>query len=454
MHTTEEFEHLLNRENVVAVYWDEEAEVVRVIVTEKVPEDELREGDIVANAVSRDVETDVLDAGLGRDKDAFEPFGTDGEAQLEPTTPQPPKARYRPIKAGVSEIHQSSTAATAGHYPALVVDAENGYWSDDVAKGDLVRISNNHVYARRNLAEYGDYIIQPSPYDGGSVNDTSGTLAGYVPLADGVRVDVAARTSDPEMDTLGGFNLPEEWPTRVVRDPAEYLALVGQSVHKSGRTTGVSTGSVLAHDASARVRFGDGLGVLTLKGQIIAGDMSKGGDSGSPIYTTTGALVGHLFAGSDRFTIINRADAIEAEFGVKLLTGSPQRPGSDGGWLHPDFLRRVWAYIRSVVGERLRTNVYLSGIRRRVDAVVDPDPIATGTQGPWVIEAATSTSMLLKKLGYVLVYATQFQNARPVLVVPEKADIDPEERDAVAHHATVLTELEAIDYFEEELSAA
>ncbi len=181
-----------------------------------------------------------------------------------------------------------------------------------------------------NKGEFGEPVIQPSPMDGGSMpDDKTGELRGYVTVEDGALVDVAARSVDPEQESPEYYKLDDSWPTSVRRE--DYRSLKGQTVTKSGRTTGVTQGDVKATGASVRVNYGEA-GTITLRDQLIAGPMSKGGDSGSPVFLdSTGELVGLLFAGSARQTIFSKIAAVESELGVELLTEEPGEGGSGGG---------------------------------------------------------------------------------------------------------------------------
>ena len=57
-------------------------------------------------------------------------------------------------------------------------------------------------------------------------------------------------------------------------------AYLGMKVEKSGRTTEFSTGEITLLDATVRVNYG-GNKIATFEDQIITGNMSAGGDSGS-----------------------------------------------------------------------------------------------------------------------------------------------------------------------------
>ena len=63
------------------------------------------------------------------------------------------------------------------------------------------------------------------------------------------------------------------------------IAMPGMSVVKSGRTTGVTFGTVQASNATVNVDYGPGCGVARFMGQIIItpGNFSAAGDSGSAV---------------------------------------------------------------------------------------------------------------------------------------------------------------------------
>jgi hypothetical protein len=82
-------------------------------------------------------------------------------------------------------------------------------------------------------------------------------------------------------------------------------AALGMALRKSGRTTGFTTGEVLVVDATVDVSYGTNQ-TARFEGQIIAGAMSEGGDSGSLVVSgDPPKAVGLLFAGSSQSTILN-----------------------------------------------------------------------------------------------------------------------------------------------------
>lgn len=334
MPTTQDYEHLLECKNVIGVDYNEQENRVTVFVSRKLPPEELPPEDDVERRIEdagEDVDLEVVDSGYDEDRDAFDALSV---LETIPEAAEGREERHRPVPAGVSEINAKSTAATAGPYPARVEDPTAANWSDDAAEGDLVRLSNNHVYGRANEADFGEPIVQPSPRDGGELpDDEVGELVGYVPIEDGVLVDVAARSTDPDRESAEPFELDPTWPTAIRR--GGYEDLRGEALTKSGRTTGVTSADVEATGASVRVNFGDEHGTVLLRDQLVAGPMSEGGDSGSPAFTDTeGELAGLLFAGSAEQTILNKVANVETELGVRLLAGEEgggDNGGSDGG---------------------------------------------------------------------------------------------------------------------------
>jgi hypothetical protein len=82
---------------------------------------------------------------------------------------------------------------------------------------------------------------------------------------------------------------------------------LGDRVQKVGRTTGHTKGWVSASDVMLQVGFGHfGTAVFDDQLQIIQGDFSDGGDSGSAILDTENRVVGLLFAGGADYTFANQ----------------------------------------------------------------------------------------------------------------------------------------------------
>ncbi|MDZ4263773.1 MAG: hypothetical protein U1B30_15760 [Pseudomonadota bacterium] len=103
---------------------------------------------------------------------------------------------------------------------------------------------------------------------------------------------------------------------------------VGETVRKSGRTTGLTSGLVGDTDALVNITYPPPINVLTFVGTVLvsgAGFMA-GGDSGSWTYDNAMNMVGMLFAGNNASTgwLINPLD-IKAYLEA-VIVGPPPVP--------------------------------------------------------------------------------------------------------------------------------
>ena len=316
-------DYLLSRRNVVACgvgFKESEGKIsdepcVVVSVTKKMSEAQLSSADIVPKKLG-EVRTDVQETGVIR--------------ALQGHTD-----RWRPAPGGVSIGHADITAGTLG---CLVS-------RDD----ELFILSNNHVLANTNAAKTGDPIIQPGRYDGGTLDDQIATLEDFVPInfgdapptcpiATGLesllnwlakllgsshrvmafqeapttnRVDAAiARPLSDELVEKRIFEIGVPKGTRE--------ATLGTQVKKSGRTTGFTTGRITQIDVTTQVSYG-GERIAVFEDQLMAGAMSKGGDSGSAVLDEEDFVIGLLFAGSDTTTIMNPIQFVLDALNVEIV---------------------------------------------------------------------------------------------------------------------------------------
>lgn len=305
---TENYEYLLDNDSVLSVVADEEEEELEIRVADDSSKDE-----ILPDNFSCEYDVVIVDEGFGEAIGGYEIEIANGT-----NNPAYRQDKIRSVMEGVSEGHKDITAGTAGPYIAEVVDKSLGEWSKNVSEGDYVRLSNNHVYANVNKASLDDEILQPGPIDGGDVeSDTIGKLAGYLPVEDGCKADVAARTVDTAKDNPRPHALPNDYGTSIHRGDQKQLK--GETVCNTGRTLGVRWGKVERTGASVNVKFGGDTGIIKLKNQIITEDMSAGGQSGSPVYREkNGELCGVLFAGGPGTTMFSHINQIESNFGIKM----------------------------------------------------------------------------------------------------------------------------------------
>ena len=228
--------------------------------------------------------------------------------------------RYRPMPGGISIGHESITAGTLGCWVNY--------------KDRKVMLSNNHVLANSNNAQLGDAILQPGPYDGGTIEKDK---IGY--LTDFVRIHFLGEDSDCPFSKAVAFSfnrlanvlgrktrmqaiVPHADSNLVDAAIADVLDVgniddtilqigkihgiiedpfVSMPVQKTGRTTGLTMGEIIQTGVVCQVQHALGR-IAVFQGQLMAGAISSGGDSGSLVVSDDKA-VGLLHAGSDSSTI-------------------------------------------------------------------------------------------------------------------------------------------------------
>jgi len=276
-------------------------ETIVVFVSKKVPLNRLDAEDVVPEKY-KGVETDVIEVG------EIKPLRT---------------TEHRPAPGGVSIGHYKVTAGTLG----MVIEDANGF---------RFILSNNHVLADSNNAQFGDPIYQPGVADGGIDKNIIGYLVRFVPIK--MLGEGQEHSNCPVAKIVAGtFNLLAEIFGRKTRlnshvpninltdcalassindedlsdeildigKPIGYADVgIGAIVKKSGRTSGLTFGKVLAVEATINVNFGNG--VAEFRDQIVTEKMGSPGDSGSVVLNECNEIIGLLFAGSDIITAMNK----------------------------------------------------------------------------------------------------------------------------------------------------
>ena len=182
-------------------------------------------------------------------------------------------------------------------------------------------LSNNHVLARSDQAVAGEDISQPGLIDNGC--RIPPIVADFTTASKlGTNVDAAiAQLRAGAMNTQGTI---EDIGTisSVVKAPA-----VGLAVAKSGRTTGLTTGTISSINTSVSVQYQKGCGggkkfVISYANQVVinSSTFSAGGDSGSLIVSNDGCHqpVALLFAGSSTTTIGNPIGEVLSKLSTRL----------------------------------------------------------------------------------------------------------------------------------------
>ncbi|MET9228516.1 hypothetical protein [Lentzea sp. NPDC003310] len=187
----------------------------------------------------------------------------------------------------------------------------------------VLGLTTFHVGCVDDSWSVGDEFVHPSRVDGG------------VPGAD--QVAVLDRAALAGSVAAAGLRMGERPFRAEVLDVGAVRgstpAVVGSTVRKRGRTTGLTHGVIESVDATLRLDFGGGIGVRTLRDQIrvhSAERFGDHGDSGAVLVDADNLVVGLYVAGSGSTGFANPIEPVLRQLDVDLLTpGVPasRRPG-------------------------------------------------------------------------------------------------------------------------------
>ncbi len=272
---------------------------VKVYVRKKYPLAELAKQDLIPKLIDG-IPTDVEEVGVIR--------------ALQPSCSGQRRKRQRPAPSGISVGHFAITAGTIG-----------GVARDSGIKDNQKRyiLSNNHVLANCNNAQNGDTIFQPGPLDGSSSNaEKFGTLARFIPIDFKALAENTVDAAIAEIDSAD-----------ILKEICSIGAVKGtitpqreMTVHKHGRTTGLTRGVVTDVDADIRVgyeEFGVAffINTVVIRGVPPTSPFSAGGDSGSLILDSQRRACALLFAGStlSDVTFANPIRTVLRRLKIRLL---------------------------------------------------------------------------------------------------------------------------------------
>jgi len=282
-------------------------------VEKKLPPEKLPPGALIPSTIQaggQEFWTDVVEAPMPS------PLVRDVYCQRFHCPPEPPavmaaegctcnKSRCRPVEGGVSMCDCELTACTATGW---FVDKEGNFWL----------LTNAHCTKAIKTCNPADLtgrpMCQPSPMDGGNPQtDVVGTVEKASDIFKSGYTDTALikpSVTDPT-PIVHGVGVVKGWR----------LPQVGETVVKSGRTTGVTECQVQGLHGIVLVNYGCRLRLV--KDVIITMACSEPGDSGSPVLSKDGYFVGQLFAGSPSMTILISPERIVREFGVEPYVAKP-----------------------------------------------------------------------------------------------------------------------------------
>lgn len=223
-------------------------------------------------------------------------------------------AKVRPIVGGISlgvpeDVYGGKMAGTLG----LIVQGPGGYY---------YILSNAHVIAMNSKAQFlplGTATLQPGTYDGGTINDKVGELYNYIKIAFGPKgknyADAAIAKVTISDYLVGEVLDSDNQNTYSISGTAEVS--IGDSVRKSGRTTGVTTNTVFDTDATVKVWYTLSKWAIFYDQILVNQPFIESGDSGSPV-DKGGAFVGLVFAGSSSTAVVCKAKYIINGLGVTI----------------------------------------------------------------------------------------------------------------------------------------
>lgn len=195
-------------------------------------------------------------------------------------------------------------------------------------------LSNAHVIAMNPdnnafLALGTTIIIQPGSLDGGRTSaNRVGALAKYIPIKFSKQkapfknyADAAIASIDSTVARNSGDQLGSDNASFYTVSGVPTALNQGDSVRKSGRTTGVTTSTVALTNASIWIDYGGGNKALfeeqVLVNQSLSQPFIQSGDSGSCV-DKDGKFVGLAFAGSSSYAIVCKASYITTGLGISV----------------------------------------------------------------------------------------------------------------------------------------
>ena len=227
--------------------------------------------------------------------------------------PDPTDMWPRPVPIGISTGNSNECAA--GTIGARVR-----------SRNKVFALSNNHVYARENMAVKREIVTQPGLYDTTCVYDPDnylGRLSKFVRIKWGTYpfpslsptnyVDAAIASTTE--DHLGKATPPSGYGTP---NSTTVEAYIGMAVQKFGRTTGNTEGFVSGVNGVYWVEYDLGYALFADQIVIETTGFSDRGDSGSLIVTNDEDCnpIGLLFAGGENVTLANKIDRVLDALGV------------------------------------------------------------------------------------------------------------------------------------------
>ncbi len=214
--------------------------------------------------------------------------------------------RVRPVSGGISiGVPEAAFGGKMAGTLGIVVKGPDGYY---------YVLSNAHVIAMDKNAKFlpiGTPTLQPGTYDDDTDADKIAELYKYITITFGPRgknyadAAIAKLTIDEYLayEVLGA----DGKTTYTIS--GSYEVVLGDTVRKSGRTTGVTENNVTDTSATVKVWYTNSKWAIFYDQILVKQPFLESGDSGSPV-DKNGAFVGLAFAGSSTVAVVCKAKYI------------------------------------------------------------------------------------------------------------------------------------------------
>jgi hypothetical protein len=186
-------------------------------------------------------------------------------------------------------------------------------------------LSNNHVLARENSASLGEKINQPGNYETYAATGICSHTTRIANLSQFVSINMKHNANNVVDCAIAEFNTTSTYTSQMALgtytpSATTMTASVGETVKKTGRTTGLTQGAVNAINVTVTVQYSHGNAKFVNQLYITPGTFSAAGDSGSLIVDNdSNEPVGLLFAGSSSGTIANPINSVLSALGVTIV---------------------------------------------------------------------------------------------------------------------------------------
>lgn len=218
--------------------------------------------------------------------------------------PEDWRKREKIIRLGISACGASSTACSLTALYKKGKDILVGVPGHCTAFADTCKVPLSEM------------LVHPSPIDGGTSNDIVADLYECYDYyaKDYITVDQCLFKLRPgiayEASIFGNGPVKGYLPQKDVKP--------GAVVHKSGRTTGITNGVVISTNTVIDIDFI--CRVFEVRNAVVITAMSQPGDSGAPVYTDDGKIIGYVIGGTDLITVSGSIEGVLKYFNVELLT--------------------------------------------------------------------------------------------------------------------------------------